>query len=197
MDRPLIWTRLTQLLRLSVYTVRSSVPPTPPNPTCVRICFYLCCLPAVAKVKRVNRSSCASCAVAAGAVDAAEVRGVDSLAAAAAAAAGSSHRVAFSRGVPSPRQQQQRRQSGRRAAEAVGEVEGRGGRAVPFLATGRGGAGAGSYNVISAVSKAMRTARRGRPREVRGWFVVGGVVCVVCRWHGRRDATRRDMTCGR
>ena len=36
-------------------------------------------------------------------------------------------------------------------------------RAVPFVASGRG---AESYNVVSAVSKAVRTARIGRPREV-------------------------------
>lgn len=164
-------------------------PPTQPD-MCVRVCVgvfvcflplflvYICrhppCMRSRQAVKKANRSSCASCAVAAGAVDAAEVRGADSLAAAAASAAaaaaavaaagGNSHRVAFFRGVPSPRRQEQ---SGRRAAAAAAarEAEGRGvGRAVPFVATGPG---EGSYNVVSAVSKAMRTARRGRPREVR------------------------------
>lgn len=36
--------------------------------------------------------------------------------------------------------------------------------AVPFVASG---SGKDSFNVVSAVSKAVRAARRGRPREVR------------------------------
>lgn len=130
-------------------------------------------------VKKANRSSCASCAVAAGAVEAAEAGGADSLAAmAAAAAAGYSHRVAFSRGVPASPRHQQQRQSGRRTAAAVEGVEGRGGRAVPFLATGLA---EGSYNVVSAVSKAMRTARRGRPKEVREGRVLVFADAACCR----------------
>lgn len=51
-----------------------------------------------------------------------------------------------------------------------------GGRSVPFLATGRG---AESYNVVSAVSKAVRKARKGRPREVRRPFIVVAVGVVL------------------
>lgn len=39
------------------------------------------------------------------------------------------------------------------------------GRTVPFVGSGRGGSD--SYNVVSSVSKAVRKARRSRPREVR------------------------------
>lgn len=147
----------------------------------VCLCVCLCLQPTVATVKKANSSSCASCAVAAGAVQAEELRGADSLAAvgatATATAAGNPHRVAFSRGMPSPRHQQQR-QSGGRPAAVAGEGEGRGGRAMPFLATG---CGMGSYNVVSAVSKAMRTARRGRPKEVRFPAVVGVFAAVGIR----------------
>ena len=164
--------------------IRTCVPPSYAciHPSCLPACPPAC-PPWRRAVKKANRSSCASCAVAAGAVGAAEVRGADSLAAvaasaaaAAAAAGGNSHRVAFFRGVQSPRRQQQ---GGRRAATVAREVEGSGGgRAVPFVATGRG---EGSYNVVSAVSKAMRTARRGRPREVReiGRESFGRLLCAV------------------